>query len=112
ERPELIVNLSMAIPFFEERTRGIKPGITGLAQVSLGYTGSAPEGAAIRHLETTLVNPFQLDEAAGALADDMRLKLLFDLAYAAALEDFWSFLRMELFIIFKTPIVMLLGRGT
>ncbi|HVJ90587.1 MAG TPA: sugar transferase, partial [Labilithrix sp.] len=33
ERPELLINLAMAIPYFEERTRGIKPGLTGLAQV-------------------------------------------------------------------------------
>ena len=46
ERPELARNLAMAIPFFEERMRDVKPGITGLAQVSLGYTGRAPDGSA------------------------------------------------------------------
>ena len=112
ERPELIVNLAMAIPYFEERTRDIKPGITGLAQVSLGYTGEAPADSPVARLVSTLVNPFQLPEAEGALADDMRIKLLFDLAYSAALEDFWTFLRLELYIIFKTPLVMILGRGT
>src|SRR4029453_7047825 len=33
ERPELLENLALAIPYFEERMRGVKPGITGLAQV-------------------------------------------------------------------------------
>ena len=44
ERPELAEQLAMAIPYFEERMRDVKPGITGLAQISLGYTGqAAPE---------------------------------------------------------------------
>ena len=39
ERPELAEQLAMAIPYFEERMRDVKPGITGLAQINLGYTG-------------------------------------------------------------------------
>ena len=111
ERPELLVNLALAIPFFEERTRGIKPGLTGLAQVSLGYTGAPADGSAVAQLKETLTNPFDIDEAEGALADDMRIKLMFDLAYAAALEHFWSFLKMEAGIIVQTPLVMLMSRG-
>lgn len=111
ERPELLVNLAMAIPFFEERTRGIKPGLTGLAQVSLGYTGAPDEDSEVAKLKATLTNPFGIEEAEGALADDMRIKLMFDLSYAAALEDFWSYLRMEAQILVQTPIVMLLSRG-
>lgn len=110
ERPELLVNLALAIPFFEERMRDVKPGLTGLAQVSLGYSGRAPEGSEIStHQE--LLNPFELDDAAGSEADDMRTKLLFDLAYAATLEDLRTFLEMELRIIFQTPLVMLRGVG-
>jgi lipopolysaccharide/colanic/teichoic acid biosynthesis glycosyltransferase len=111
ERPELLVNLAMAIPFFEERMRDVKPGITGLAQVSLGYSGRAPEGSAAAAFEESLTNPFKLDEAEGAEADDMRMKMLFDLAYAASLESLPSFLRMELGVIFKTPLVMVRGLG-
>jgi lipopolysaccharide/colanic/teichoic acid biosynthesis glycosyltransferase len=111
ERPELLVNLAMAIPFFEERMRDIKPGITGLAQVSLGYSGRAPEDSEIAAFEATLTNPFELEETEGAEADDMRMKLLFDLAYAASLESLTTFLQTELKVIFKTPLVMALGLG-
>jgi len=107
ERPELLTNLSYAIPLFEERMRDVKPGITGLAQISLGYTGSIPEGSEVGRLASTLQNPWGLEETKGSLADDMRIKLLYDLAYTASLERFATFLRTELGIILKTPIVML-----
>ncbi len=107
ERPELLQDLSYAIPLFEERMRDVKPGITGLAQISLGYTGSIPEGSEIGKLAATLQNPWGLPDAAGSLADDMRIKLLYDLAYTLSLEQFGTFLRTELGIIFKTPLVML-----
>jgi lipopolysaccharide/colanic/teichoic acid biosynthesis glycosyltransferase len=90
ERPELLVNLAMAIPFFEERMRDVKPGVTGLAQVSLGYTGRAFEGSEASKFEGSLLNPFDLPETEGATADDMRMKLE---------------------VIFKTPMVMLKGVG-
>jgi len=107
ERPELLQDLAYAIPFFEERMRDVKPGITGLAQISLGYTGEIPPGSEIAQLASTLQNPYKLEEAQGSLADDMRIKMLYDLAYTASLERFSTFLQTELRIIFKTPLVMM-----
>jgi lipopolysaccharide/colanic/teichoic acid biosynthesis glycosyltransferase len=111
ERPELFAHLAAAIPYFEERMHGVKPGITGFAQVSLGYSGRALEGTEIKRWEPSLTNPFHLPNAAGSEADDMRMKLLYDLAYVAALDDFWRFIRLEIAIIAKTPVVMLRGLG-
>lgn len=111
ERPEILENLALAIPFFEERMRDARPGITGLAQVSLGYSGRAPEGSEIARHERALVNPYGFPEAEGALADDLRTKLLFDLAYVAALERVGTYLVMELTVLAKTPLVMLRGLG-
>ncbi len=62
-------------------------------------------------MDDCLVNPFKLTNADGSEADDMRTKLLFDLAYVASLEHFGSFIATELMIIVKTPWVMLRGLG-
>jgi lipopolysaccharide/colanic/teichoic acid biosynthesis glycosyltransferase len=111
ERPELLENLALAIPFFEERMRNVKPGITGLAQVSLGYSGKAPDGSSINAFKEQLTNPFKLEGADDAEADDMRMKMLFDLAYTANLEDLAAYVAMEAKIILQTPLVMLRGIG-
>lgn len=111
ERPELLENLALAIPLFEERMRGVKPGITGLAQINLRYDGAAPAGSDIEKLQDAIVNPFDIEEASGAAADGMRLKLLYDLAYSATLDDLRSWLRTEVEIILRTPATMLRRAG-
>lgn len=111
ERPELVATLALAIPFFEERMRDVKPGLTGIAQVHLGYTGAVGEKSELAPFRDALQNPFKLEEAAGALADDLRAKLLYDLAYAAALERFSVFLRTEVSILLRTPWIMLSASG-
>jgi lipopolysaccharide/colanic/teichoic acid biosynthesis glycosyltransferase len=111
ERPELIDNLALAIPFFEERMRGVRPGLTGLAQVSLGYTGRPRPGSKIEAHIDALTNPFKIEGTEGALADDMRIKALFDFAYGAAIEDFVSFVRMEAWILWQTPLAVLRRTG-
>jgi lipopolysaccharide/colanic/teichoic acid biosynthesis glycosyltransferase len=111
ERPELLARLAQAIPMFEERMRGIKPGLTGLSQVSLGYSGRPLAGHPIVEHLPSLTNPYRLDDTDGAIADEMRMKLLFDLAYAAACEQLPSYLRTELTVIAKTPWTMIRGVG-
>ena len=41
----------------------------------------------------------------------MRMKLLYDMAYVASLEELKTFLPMELSVLLKTPVVMLRGLG-
>jgi lipopolysaccharide/colanic/teichoic acid biosynthesis glycosyltransferase len=112
ERPELLRNLAHAIPFFEERMRYVKPGLTGLAQVSLDYAGNPREKSEINAFREALTNPFKLPEADGADADGMRMKMLYDLAYGASLENLTTFALTELMVLAKTPLVMLGGMGT
>ncbi len=110
ERPELMQSLSLAIPFFEERLRQVKPGITGLAQVRLKYDGDTGPGEELARLKSSLVNPYRLRELDGSTADGMRLKMLYDLAYAASQERLRSSLLTDLGIMLKTPIVMFIRR--
>jgi lipopolysaccharide/colanic/teichoic acid biosynthesis glycosyltransferase len=84
ERPGIARKLEREIPFFIERTYGLRPGITGLAQVNQGY-------------DETL--------------DDVRNKLLFDHSYALSVMNFGGMLRADLGIMLKTVRTMVLGRG-
>lgn len=84
ERPDFYGKLEKAIPFFSERTFGVMPGITGLAQVHQGY-------------DTCI--------------EDVRSKVGYDHGYALALHSVKTWLRMDLWIMFKTIEVMIMGRG-
>lgn len=84
ERPGFYGKLETAIPFFADRTVGLRPGITGLAQVNQGYDTSI---------------------------DDVRRKVTFDHAYAMRLVSAWSWLRSDFGIMAKTVTVMATGRG-
>ena len=84
ERPGFYQRLEHAIPFFAERTYGVAPGVTGLAQVNQGY-------------DTCI--------------EDVRSKVGFDHRYALALGDPLSWLKMDLSIICRTIEVMITGRG-
>jgi lipopolysaccharide/colanic/teichoic acid biosynthesis glycosyltransferase len=84
ERPGFYQRLENEIPYFAERTVGVTPGITGLAQVSQGYD---------------------------TCVDDVRTKLGYDLCYALALVNPRDWLAMDLHIALRTIGVMLGGRG-
>lgn len=112
ERPELLEQLSLAIPYFEERMRDLKPGLTGLTQVSLGFTGRPPPDSQLLPHGDELTNSFKLGEGDGPLVDEMRSKVLYDMAYAAAVESFGTFLRTDVSILLRTPGVLLRMLGT
>ncbi|WP_413111326.1 sugar transferase [Thaumasiovibrio sp. DFM-14] len=84
ERPEFCQRLQNALPFYTERTAGLKPGITGLAQVNNGYDESL---------------------------EDVKNKLLWDHAYSAALSSPIQWVTTDLRIIAKTVYIMVAGRG-
>lgn len=84
ERPSFYSKLENEIPFFIQRTYGIKPGISGLAQVMNGYDESV---------------------------EDVRNKIAWDYSYALSMTRFSTWLTMELDIVFKTIKVVILGKG-
>lgn len=84
ERPGFYDKLETAIPYFAERTYGVLPGVTGLAQVNQGY-------------DTCI--------------EDVRSKLGYDLSYSLALNDVTSWLKMDFYIAWKTLAVMFTGQG-
>lgn len=84
ERPGICHRLEREIPFFTERTYGLAPGITGLAQVNQGY-------------DETL--------------DDVRRKVSYDHGYALALSTPGGWIATDLAIALRTLLVMAGGRG-
>ena len=84
ERPVFFARLEGAIPLYIERTYGILPGVTGLAQVKQGYDESI---------------------------EDVRSKVAWDHAYALQLESFWSWLKADIPIALATVGVMIGRKG-
>lgn len=84
ERPVFFGKLEDNIPLYVERTYGILPGITGLAQVRQGY-----------------------DET----IEDVRAKVGWDHAYAMHLDSFWSWLKADVGIALETVGVMVGRKG-
>jgi len=84
ERPAMYRRLELAVPFFADRTAGLRPGVTGLTQVVQGYDNSV---------------------------EDVRRKVGFDAAYAMRLSTFGGWLASDMSIMLRTLNVMVSGRG-
>jgi lipopolysaccharide/colanic/teichoic acid biosynthesis glycosyltransferase len=84
ERPEFYRRLDRVAPFFADRTVGLRPGITGLAQVSQGYD---------------------------CCDADVVRKLGFDAAYAMRLADFRGWIQADFAIMLRTFGVIVGARG-
>lgn len=84
ERPIFLARLEKEIPFYSERTYGLRPGMTGLAQITVGY-----------------------DEC----VEDVRRKVLHDHVYATRLNRLLDWVRTDFSICFRTIAVVLHGKG-
>ena len=84
ERPGICHKLESAIPYYADRTYGVRPGITGLAQVFQGY-----------------------DET----IEDVRSKVSYDHAYALAVGSWRNWVRTDAEILWRTVGVVFGARG-
>lgn len=84
ERPVFFSKLESSIPLYIERTYGILPGVTGLAQVRQGYDESI---------------------------EDVRSKVGWDHAYAMRIDSLWTWLKTDLGIAIETVGVMVGRKG-
>jgi len=84
ERPGIVRRLERDIPYYVERMYGLRPGITGLAQVFQGY-----------------------DET----VEDVRMKVAYDYSYGIRLTGLAAWLATDLMILWKTIAVVIYGRG-
>lgn len=75
ERPHFTIQYNEQIPHYRQRTLFTKPGLTGLAQIILGYDDDL---------------------------DSVVRKSFFDLAYSASLSDLWGWIKMESWIVLHT----------
>lgn len=79
ERPYFTLQYAKQIPHYLDRTLWIKPGLTGLAQIVLGYDDS---------LESVV------------------RKVHFDYAYRSSTFNFWSWLKMEVWVAVHTVLYL------
>lgn len=84
ERPAFYTPLNSAIPMFYERTHGVKPGISGLAQVMNGYDENI---------------------------EGVKNKLAWDFSYSLSLMSWNNWLKMEYRILTRTFFIVLMCKG-
>ena len=103
DRIEIFEEVKEDFPMVWNRTKYVKPGITGDAQIHLRSNGS---------LNGNRVFAECLPEHdVDAPINSFRYKLYYDAAYAMKLSTFWSFLKTDIGIIIKTPYVMFVRRN-
>ena len=97
--------------------------VVGAAALVLAFVFWSAQGADERsltrqtnlaqHVIRTELERLPHDQESVTIWDDAiyRTKLLFDLAYVASLEHFSTFIKTELAIIVRTPLIMLQGLG-
>jgi len=104
DRIEIYQEVSETFPIVWERTRYVKPGITGLAQIELKSNGTLNGNKNFNKvIPTTDI---------GQEVMSFRFKLYYDFAYQMKLTSFWTFLKTDLMIILRTPIIMFIRRNT
>jgi lipopolysaccharide/colanic/teichoic acid biosynthesis glycosyltransferase len=84
ERPALYGKLEREVPFFVDRTAGLRPGVTGMTQVRQGYDNSI---------------------------EDVRRKVAYDAAYAMQLSTLRGWFVADISIMVATVRIMITGRG-
>jgi lipopolysaccharide/colanic/teichoic acid biosynthesis glycosyltransferase len=84
ERPELTESIEEEIPFFTERTYGVLPGLTGLAQINQSYLGSV---------------------------NNINEKLAYDHAYSLVLSKPFTWLITDIKILFRTILTVVKCNG-
>lgn len=99
DRLDILTSLETDFPVIYERCRFVKPGITGLAQIELKSDGSLPNQY---HKLMDCVPDFDLDKP----VNSFRFKMYYEAAYSLSLVSFISFLKLELWIMVRTPVVM------
>ncbi len=104
DRIEIYQEVAETFPIVWERTRFVKPGITGLAQIELKSNGTL-------NGNKKFINVIPSTDI-GQEVLSFRYKLYYDFAYQMKLTTFWMFLKTDLMIIFKTPIIMFFRRNT
>jgi lipopolysaccharide/colanic/teichoic acid biosynthesis glycosyltransferase len=111
ERPELMERIEEAIPFFEERMRLVKPGLTGLAQIKLNYDGTLDATQRESQELARFLGGIQFRGMGDEASRNFANKLLYDLSYSAILENPKGWVKTDLEIMLRTPLVMLKAKG-